>query len=407
MESGPATRTESSTVVQPGPTLVSVDSAQSEAIILDATGRVALSDALQWVVEGRRLRSGTTSHLLLEALSCLSDGPLGAQASSAMLRLVRTAVRSDVDTSVDLLALDSVTSPDDYRRALEHLATFTATRTLRSITAEAVAAAQADNALVIPALCQVAGLSYRDLTDRTADRGTTLPGQPWGSWSQEQVAVAFSVVDEVVGARGHSRLPGSTPARPVELLMPVASAGWTAVEAFMRDGVPYELLLTQRAVGGAWLAHRNSTATLLGPIMGAQLCERLDSRGVAYWRGTVFGGDLSKRQLGQLVGREGEGAQVGLVTRTASHEPSLAIAIAVARDGGTARKTAGKLLQLPGHLRVPAAIVLLGPGWSERGETAELVPSFGGRLFTERSLDELATLSEQLASDVAPPVDTS
>lgn len=382
-----------------------VDSAEAEAVILDATGRAALHDALQWVVEGRKLRSGTASHRLLEALTCLRDGPLGAHASSAMLRLVKTAVRSDVDTSIDLLALDSVTSPEEYRRALEHLATFTATRTVASVTAEAVAAAQAGNPLVILALCQVAGLSYRDLTDRAADRGTTLPGQPGGTWSQEQVAVAFSVVDEVVVGTGQSRLPGSTPARPVELLMPAASAGWTAVEAFIRGGVPYEVLLTQRAVGGAWLAHRNSTATLLGPIMGAQLCERLDHRGVAYWRGTALGGDVSKRQLGQLVGREGEAAQVGLVTRAAD-EPSLAIAIAVARDGGTARKTAGKLLQLPGHLRVPAAIVLLGPGWAERGETAELVPSFGGRVFTERSLDELAGLSEQLASDVTPPVDT-
>ncbi len=175
----------------------------------------------------------------------------------------------------------------------------------------------------------------------------------------------------------------------------------------MREGVPYEVLLTQRAVGGAWLAHRNSTATLLGPIMGAQLCERLDHRGVAYWRSTALGGDVSKRQLGKLIGRDGEAAQVGLVTRADDEQPSLAVAIAVARDGGTARKTAGKLLQLPGHLRVPAAVVLLGPGWAERGETAELVPSFGGRVFTERTLDELAELAEQLALNVTPPVDTS
>lgn len=175
----------------------------------------------------------------------------------------------------------------------------------------------------------------------------------------------------------------------------------------MRDGVPYEVLLTQRAVGGAWLAHRNSTTTLLGPILGAQLCERLDHRGVAYWRGTALGGEVSKRQLGQLIGRQGEAAQVGLVTRGTDKQPSLGVAIAVARDGGTARKTAGKLLQLPAHLRVPAAVVLLGPGWAERGETAELVPSFGGRVFTERSLDQLAELAETLAVDVTPPADTS
>lgn len=384
-----------------------MESAESEAVILEATGRAALHDALQWITEGRRLRGGTASHRVLEALAALRDGPLGAQASAATSRLARTAVQSDVDTSIDLLALDTVIRPDQYRRALDHLATFTVSRTLASVTAEAVAAAQAGNPLVIPTLCQVAGLSYRDLTDRAADRGSTLPGSASGDWTQEQVAVAFAVVDEVISGTGHSRLPGATPARPVELLMPAASSGWTAVEALMRDGVPYEVLLTQRAVGGAWLAHRNSTTTLLGPILGAQLCERLDHRGVAYWRGTALGGEVSKRQLGQLIGRQGEAAQVGLVTRGADKQPSLGVAIAVARDGGTARKTAGKLLQLPAHLRVPAAVVLLGPGWAERGETAELVPSFGGRVFTERSLDQLAELAETLAVDVTHPADTS
>lgn len=384
-----------------------MESTEAEAVILEATGRAALHDALQWITEGRKLRSGTLSHRVLEALSALRDGEFGQGASAATSRLARAAVQSDIDTSVDLLALDTVTTPAQYRTALDHLATFTATRSLSSVTAEAVAAAQASNPLVISALCQVAGLSYRDLTDRAAHRGSTLPGSATGSWTQEQIAVAFAVVDEVISATGHSRLPGATPARPVELLMPAALSGWAAVEALMREGVPYEVLLTQRAVGGAWLAHRNSTATLLGPIMGAQLCERLDHRGVAYWRSTALGGDVSKRQLGKLIGRDGEAAQVGLVTRADDEQPSLAVAIAVARDGGTARKTAGKLLQLPGHLRVPAAVVLLGPGWAERGETAELVPSFGGRVFTERTLDELAELAEQLALNVTPPVDTS
>jgi hypothetical protein len=64
------------------------------------------------------------------------------------------------------------------------------------------------------------------------------------------------------------------------------------------DGVPYEVLLTQRAVGGAWLSHRNSTTGLLPPIMATELCELLDARGVSYWRGAVLGGDVTKRKAG-------------------------------------------------------------------------------------------------------------
>ena len=62
-------------------------------------------------------------------------------------------------SSVDLLALETVTRPHEYRRAFDHRTTFTATRTLATVTAEAVAAAQAGDSQVIPALCQVVGLS--------------------------------------------------------------------------------------------------------------------------------------------------------------------------------------------------------------------------------------------------------
>ena len=46
----------------------------------------------------------------------------------------------------------------------------------------------------------------------------------------------------------------------------------------LEHGVPYEMLLAQRAVGGAWLSHRNATTSLLPPLLATTLCELLDER---------------------------------------------------------------------------------------------------------------------------------
>jgi hypothetical protein len=369
---------------------------EAEAVVLGATGRDHLHDALRWVAEGRRRRAGVPLHLLLRALVVLRVGADRKEAEAAIDLLVKSALRSEMDTSVDLVDIGSITPPHEYRRALTELSTYTASRSLADVTCEAVAAAQAANQTVVLALCQVAGLTFRDLGDRVSTfKGITVPGRPQGPWSPDQIAAAFHVIDEIVRGHAEALLPGGTPARPVEMLLNAVQppSGWEAVDNLARNGVPYEVLLAQRAVGGAWLAHRNHTASQLGPILAEQLCELLDERRVGYWRGVSAGGKVSKKHLGELIGDEGEAGQVSLVTKTPDDSPSLAIAIAFARDGGTARKSAGRLLELPKRLNVPSAVVILGPGWSIRGETAELIPAFDGRLFTERTLTELSDLA--------------
>ena len=74
-------------------------------------------------------------------------------------------------------------------------------------------------------------------------------------------------------------------------------------------------------------------------------------------------------------------------------EPRLAIAVSVARDGGTARKNGGRLKTLPSQFDAPAAVLLIGHGWAERGESLELIQAFAGRVFTERSIDALVSVA--------------
>lgn len=379
-----------------------VDDASS--VLRAATGRDAVHDAVAWIAEGRSLRSGVTVHEVLSALVSLrADTPIDP--GPAVLQIIRNRLRSSIDTSAELLGTDGVARPTAYRAALVELRRYTATRSLADVTAEAVLGAQSANPLVIEALCQVAGLSFRDLADRVALSGGTVPTESERPWTNEQTQAAFVVIDAVVQGGVTPRLPGAVAARPVEMLLAGSTpiGGWPAVDFMLEHGVPYEVLLAQRAVGGAWLSHRNATTNLLPPLLAAALCELLDERKVSYWRGATLGGDAPKRVLGQLVGVVGEAGQVGLITKTRDDQPALAVAIAVARDGGTARKSAGKLRELPSRLKVPAALVLLGPGWATRGETADLVDGYEGRLFTEGTLQDLSDLAASMHAVTGRP----
>ncbi|MGK3957669.1 hypothetical protein ACLKOZ_15935 [Arthrobacter sp. R4] len=71
--------------------------------------------------------------------------------------------------------------------------------------------------------------------------------------------------------------------------------------------------------------------------------------------------------------------------------------VAIARDGGTARKTAATFLSLPESFALPAALVLVGTGWADRSESDKLVRAFGGRIYTEHTLQELAVLAAEMS----------
>jgi hypothetical protein len=77
-------------------------------------------------------------------------------------------------------------------------------------------------------------------------------------------------------------------------------------------------------------------------------------------------------------------------------DPVCGVIFATARDGGTARTSAGRTLPAAEAVRIPVALVLSGPGWAERNETAALATAFDGRIFSERYLDRLATEIERL-----------
>lgn len=366
------------------------------SVLLTATGRRDLVDALHWIAEGRPLVDGTDLSGMLTALVAAADA--GIHGSEPALRAaVRAALRSTLDTSADLVLTGTIVSPHRYQAALANVARRTTTGSIADITTAAVLAAQDDDPLVVEALGLVAGLSWRDLQARSQARGVSLPSDADGTWSPSQVLSAFRIIDDVVCGRVEPQLDGAVAARPVELLLDDAT-GWSEVEKLRIGGVSYGTLLAQRDVGSAWSAHRNRSNNEISRLMVRRVLGALDEANVGYWS-TEGDAAVPKTFLGTHAGVHGKlPGQLSVVTRRADGTAGYAVLIAIARDGGTARKTAATLLQLPKRFTIPAVLVLFGTGWADRGESDDLVRAYGGRLYTEHTLADLA----HLAATVGP-----
>lgn len=358
------------------------------ARLLEATRRSTLDEALSWIADGYAILGDEQQ--VLRDLAALPDGPERRRASQTLTRRLSA---SKVDSATMLFRIDTVAPASAYQAALDHLASFTRDKTLRTTDAKAVLAAQRDEPFTLQALCAVAGLSYSDLQERTAG----LPPAPKGPWEPSQVKAAFRVIDAIVIGTVQSDLPGATPMQPYDLIPGLGEAspeaGWARVESQRAGGVPYEVLLGQRAAGGAWLAHRNTTSGLLNHPIAQRLCDALDARGIDYLRATSVGGNEPSSRLQATAGAD---AQIGMLALDSRDQPVYAVAFSSARDSGTASKNANRLRNMARDPDLPMAVVVAGPGWSARNETADLAMAFGGRLFSDQAIEDLAKDIEQV-----------
>ena len=195
---------------------------QAERQLQEITRRSTTVDALAWISEGRSISRPFDLPVLLNALAAVADqatdSNLAYLADCALNLVCRAEVRSDLDPSTELVALETIMRPTHYRAALDTLAARTASRTLRDVTLAAVSGAQADNPNVMPTLCAVAGLSYRDLKSRAAP--VRPPGKVAARWQHGQLQAAFTVIDKIVKGGVASNTGVTRPMRPIEHLLP-------------------------------------------------------------------------------------------------------------------------------------------------------------------------------------------
>lgn len=303
---------------------------------------------------------------------------------AARERIVRSLAISNLDTASVLFALEEIRPPAQFRRALDALAWKSPTKRLDGLTAASVMAAQRAEPAVMPTLCAVAGFNWNRLDDWT---DVALPTEGEERWSLKQVEAALEVIDARVEGTETTPLASAEPLRALELLSDVTGrSGWAAVEQMRTGGVPYEVLLAQREAGGAWLSHRNRTSNRVANVLADELCDRLEDAGVDFLRSRRLGGSVISSEIERLGGGS---RSVGLVVRNGQRTPVAAVAFSVARDGGTARSSGSRLLKLR-DASLPVLLLLAGPGWADRNETADLAEAFDGEIYTDEHLDELA-----------------
>lgn len=356
-----------------------------EEVVLQATGRSDLADALAWIAEGHTLLPEVSPSHLLRAVSQFA-GLHGGNA--AIRRLARLVTDSSFDSSSVVFRPELIEPLDSYRTVLELLARKSPTKSLEGISPSVLAAAQRANPKTIEVLCTVAGLSYRELSERCH----ATPSNPASTWTASAIEDAFLAIEACLLGRTESLPEGAVPAQPIEFVLGVDKPSWKAVEQMRSRGVAYEVLLAQRAVGSAWGAHRNRTSRDVTQEVVEEVCGKLEKRKIAYWRSKALRGTFSKTRIRELVGGAG---QIGIVLVDSSERPAYAVAFSTASNGATARKNVGRLVIAATEAKVPLAVVAIGRGWPDRNETGDLAAALEGRLFGDTSLDFLVEDIEQ------------
>lgn len=340
--------------------------------ILEATGAESPADGIALLAKNHPVPSDTSWTRLLQSLVATGGDEVDQK---ALRRVTSEVARSDLDTSRVLFATEDLPTPEMFAAAIEALLAQSEDGTFGGLTARGVLLAQNENPLAIEALCLAVGVSVTDAQDWFGAKR---------SWTEKGLALLLKYLDELVSGEVKSEVPGAIPACAPELM--TGKGGWEKIDELNASGVSYALLLSQRAVNGPWLAHKNKTSRWPSRAVADKVGALLGERGIEFSRASTVGGSLRQMELQELSGIEDK--RVGVVTENRDHVPTFAITFSAANDGGTARANGDGLLQIP-RTDLPHAIVLTGLGWSSRHETARLALRFDGLLFSERNVDDL------------------
>lgn len=365
--------------------------AEHEALLCEATGRKDVPDALAWLAEGRRYRTADVSSLMHAIVEARRHGHGNGTVNvdAALREVSRTALRSDVDTSAALADTVLQVTPEEADTILANLLRFSARGTLSSVEPGALRAAIEEDPRTVDVFAQVAGLTYKELKAKSAASGVRLPAKTSSAWTTVQLRAVIAEVTAVL-ARGHDSVG------PVEVLTaPAEVSGWEIADGAAHTGVSYGTLLAQRIVGGAWSTQKNRTAILVREALIHRIADEFAATGINFWSvagpaDTVVNSSFLATQVSAPDARVGQLALVAYsISQHGDRTPMFAVLVAVAQDGGSARKTAATLLAAPSQVTVPVAVVLAGQGWANRSESDQLVNAYNGRVYTDRRIHEL------------------
>jgi hypothetical protein len=175
---------------------------------------------------------------------------------------------------------------------------------------------------------------------------------------------------------------------------PDTARGWSTVEAFARDGVPYAAFLHQRHYGGAFRQVLDATSSRRGDLIEDAVEALFASHGIPYVRTGSHNQGAIEARFGVRVTPAPD-----FVVFDDTDTLRAMLECKGANDGGTARDKALRFKTLREESvrlgGIPLLAVLGGIGWRRVNDTlGPVVRDTDGRVFT------LANLSEML--EVAP-----
>lgn len=161
--------------------------AEHERVLLAATRRRTVADALGWIAEGHPLDDAVPVHEVVEAV--LASEQAGADARDAVAAISQRATRSMLDPATMLFDQGLMPSAQTLRETLDALASKCVSGSLTSISETAVRSAQRAHGGVMETLCLLVGLTFDELRDRMP--GVALPGDVRGDWTTTQINRAY------------------------------------------------------------------------------------------------------------------------------------------------------------------------------------------------------------------------
>ena len=172
------------------------------------------------------------------------------------------------------------------------------------------------------------------------------------------------------------------------------ASGWSSVEHFATQGVPYWRYLHQRHFGGAFRQLLDATSTKRGDIIEDAVEALFATNGVPFLRtGAHNQGDIADR-----FGLEVRPAPDFVLFDAASDTLMAILECKGANDGGTARDKALRFAKLKAESMrlggVPGMAVLGGIGWQRVNDTlGPVVADTDGRVFTMSTLNQMLTVA--------------
>src|SRR5262249_8440545 len=138
--------------------------AGSADLLLSATGRANLGDAVAWIAEGHPLPRTITGGQLLRAVVALdADMPRRQQ---PFRRLALQVAPAAMDPASLIFNVPEFPRPPLFRTALAVRTAKSANGALSGLSADGVFAALREDPFAVEALCVIAGVSYSELAKR-------------------------------------------------------------------------------------------------------------------------------------------------------------------------------------------------------------------------------------------------